>query len=142
MSNEEVLFNSDTHKVTVTNKRLIYGEEVTNIESIKHASWSNSDGAKEYFLAVVFGVIGLWLVTTFSLWSILGLLLLSNPILVFFVKNKYWVFIFLKSGSTIDEGTDNKRMFPKEIAISVSEAVNLAVSRYRVENDPRKGLNL
>lgn len=84
-------------------------------------------------------MIGIWLVTTFSYWSILGLLLLINPILVFFVKNKYWIFIFLKSGSTID---DNKRMFPKEVAKGISDAVNIAVNRYRMENDPRKGLNL
>lgn len=79
---------------------------------------------------------------SFNWWSILGLLLLTNPVLVSFVKNKYWVYIFLKSGSTVDEGVDNKRMFPKDVTKGISDAVNLAVQRYRVENDPRKELHL
>lgn len=33
-------------------------------------------------------------------------------------------------------------MFPKDVAKGITDAVNLAITRYRVENDPRKGLKL
>lgn len=87
-------------------------------------------------------MIGLWLVKSRSTGGVFSACCFSNPVLVSFVKNKYWVYIFLKSGSTVDEGVDNKRMFPKDVTKGISDAVNLAVQRYRVENDPRKELHL
>lgn len=114
---------------------------MTEIGDLTHAAWTNSEGVKDYLVAVLFGVLGLWLISFFNGWSILGLLLLINPALVFFSKNKYWVFIFLKAGSTVDKGADQKRMFSKEVAKGIAEAVNVAIHLYRKENDPRKGLH-
>jgi hypothetical protein len=142
MPDETVLFHNEAVKVTVTDQRFIYGDDVTDISSIKHAVCSNSNGIKDYSIAILFTFFGLWLVTMFNGWSILGLILLINPLLVFFVKNKYWVFIVLKSGSTLDEGSEGKRMFKKEIAQGITDAINTAVQRCRVENDPRQNLNL
>jgi len=142
MPSEKVLFHSDTENVTVTSQRLIYGDDVTEIAEIKHAFWTSSNRFRDYLIAIAFTAIGIPLVFTFSGWSLLGGILLLNPLLVFFVKNKYWVFIFLKSGSTVDEGADSKRMFPKDVAKGVSDAINQAVQLYRVEHDPRQGLNL
>lgn len=42
----------------------------------------------------------------------------------------------------LDEGAGSNRMFPKDVAKGITDAVNLAITRYRVENDPRKGLKL
>lgn len=113
MDNEEVLFHSDAANVTVTEQRVIYGDEVYDIGSIKHAAWVNSNGIKDHLIAILFGVIGVWLVTFLNGWSILGLILLSNPALVFLGKKKYLVFIYLKSGSTIDDGENSSRRFCK-----------------------------
>lgn len=144
MSDEKVLFHDDAAKVTVTDQRLIYGDDVTEISQIKHAMSSNSDGIKEHFIAVVFGIVGLWLIMLFHVWSIIiGLILLINPLLVFVIqKKKYWVFVILKSGSALEEGASNKRMFTKEVAKGITDAVNAAADMYRRENDPRKNLKV
>ena len=103
MTTEQVLFDDPESNITVTDQRYIVGDDVIDIGALSHAAWHNSEGIKDYALAVVFGVVGIALVASFSWWSILGLVLLLNPLTVFLPKQKYWLFVFTRDGESLAE---------------------------------------
>jgi hypothetical protein len=142
MSEEQVLFDDRTANITVTNERFIIGDDVIGIDSLSHARCANSDGFKDYAIAVLLGVVGIALVFTFSWWSILGLVLLINPFLVFSEKKKWWVFVFTRGGDAIAERGNTKRKYTKDTAQEMTQAINAAIEAYRKANDPRSNLNL
>lgn len=76
MSEEEVLFHSDVENITVTNLRLIYGNEVTEIGSLKGGTTRRS-------------------VSIFN----------DHPIAVMFGWKKWHLYIFRRSGGTLFEPT-------------------------------------
>lgn len=139
---EQVLFDDPQTNITVTDTRYIVGDAVIGIDSLSHAAWANSDGFKDYATAVLFAIGGLALVLTFSWWSILGLVLLLNPLLVVFQKKKYWLLVFSRSGGALSERGDPAPMYTKEMAQGIADALNTAIRQYRAANDPRANLNL
>lgn len=111
MSDEEVLYHSDAENITVTNARLIYGDEVIPIGNIKVAACRRS-------------------VSIFN----------DHPIATLLGWKKWRMWVRLRGG---DEALDEaSRTFSEPVAKQIVEAVNKAIARWEIENDPRKGLNL
>jgi hypothetical protein len=142
MTHELVLFDDPENNITVTNERYIVGDEVVGIGSLSHAACVNENGFKDYALAALFGVVGLLLVLTFSWWAILGLLLLTLPMMVFLGKKKYLLFVFTRSGDALSERGDIRTHFTKQTAQGLATALNTAIRDYRAANDPRANLDL
>lgn len=151
MSNEKVLFDDRSANITVTNERLIVGEDVFDIGAIKHAAFADSNGLGDYLIpiafAIVFGLVGIPLLFSFSAWSILGLILLLCPVSVFRglrkkMNSDWWVFIYLRSSGDAIEEEGGKRRYPRDVAKRMSDAINASVQNYRIANDPRKNLAL
>ena len=142
MTTEQVLFDDPESNITVTDQRYIVGDDVIDIGALSHAAWHNSEGIKDYALAVVFGVVGIALVASFSWWSFLGLVLLLNPLTVFLPKEKYWLFVFTRDGESLAERGGQKPKFKKEVARGIAETLNAAIRQYRAEHDPRANLAL
>lgn len=140
MSSEQVLFDDPTANITVTNERLITGDDVVEISSLSHASCANTEGVKDYAIAGIFTMLGVPFVLSMSGWSILGLILLINPYLVFF--GKHWlVFVFTRAGGTV-ENPYLKRELARPVARELAAAVNGAIRAYRSAHDPRANLAL
>lgn len=139
---ENVLFHSEEEHITVTESRIINRDDVIGIEEVSHSAFCNSNGIKDHFVALLLAAAGIWLVSLFNGWSILGLILLTNPALVFLPGRKYWVFVYLKSDSTLEWDKNRTKCFPKNTAKPLSNAINLAVNKFKERNDPRKGLAL
>ena len=141
MSEENVLFNSDEARVTVTDKRFIYGDEVIDIGAISHAHYSDLRSIQDYAVHILFGIVGIWLICIFQVWSIICGLFFLFFVFGFFKDKKRYKFLVGFRDKSSDALWLNSR-FTRDGVKRLEEAVNLAVEKYRVENDPRKGLNL
>jgi hypothetical protein len=150
MASEQVLFDDRKANVTVTNERLIIGDDVFAIESLSHAAFADSRGLGEYIAPVIFALLaavaGIAMLLSFSFWSIIGLLLLWYPVSVvrsFGKKDKaeYWVFIYSRSGDAIEHG-EFRPKYTQDVAKRMTDAINGAIKAYRIANDPRRNLRL
>jgi hypothetical protein len=142
MRTEQVLVDDPESNITVADQRYIVDDDAIDIGALSHAAWHNFEGIKDYALAVVFGVVGIALVASFSWWSILGLVLLLNPLTVFLPKEKYWLFVFTRDGESLGERSGQKPKFKKEVARGIAEALNAPIRQYRAQHDPRANLEI
>ena len=108
-SDEQVLFDDRNLNVTVTNNRLIVGDNVTLIGDLSHAASIKKMGLKEYAIGVLFALIGIAILvgTKFSIMGIFfACILFINPFVKTFNSffeagsGKVSIFIFLTTASS------------------------------------------
>lgn len=142
-SSERVFFHSDEARITVTESRLIYGNDVIeNIANIKIASLMNENAFSDYCTAIAFLIIGGWLLTMWNGWSIVGGILLINPAMLFLQKEHYYVLLIYKGNEGHARLGGEHARFNRKVAGNIVHALLNAVAAYREEHDPREGLDL